>query len=133
MKRNLFLINGTTYVWARSEKVAEKVYNEERSVEAVTVELIPNDATVYIQQESEGAEKAWWLSRLDGYIQLDQYTVAEAFDGCDYDMVPHVMGDLFLKITQESVINGDYLKIENYKGQWRAIDMIAFHGMQYFC
>lgn len=77
--RNLHLVNGTDYIWTTSEDRAKEVYVTEVMEEANTVELIPADKHVYIQEPDGGGEGIWWFNLHPGWEVIEEHTVAEYF------------------------------------------------------
>ncbi|MBG9944666.1 hypothetical protein ABE237_00685 [Brevibacillus formosus] len=77
--RNMFLINGTDYIWATSGKRAKEVYEQDVLEEVKTVEPLPADKPVYIQEPPSGGEGLWWFKLHDGWKLIRQTTVSEYF------------------------------------------------------
>lgn len=89
--RNLFLVNGTEYIWAPSEERAKEVFNADVLEDAESAELIAADKPIYIQEPPGGGEELWWFKLHDGWKLTKETTVGEFFSGyCgDYDMIAY--------------------------------------------
>lgn len=89
--RNLFLVNGTEYIWAVTKEKAKEVFAEDYMEEVDSAVLIPADKPVYIQEPANGGESIWWFKLHDGWKLLKETTVGNYFPGyCgDSDMIAY--------------------------------------------
>lgn len=87
--RNLFLINGTEYIWALSEEKAKEIYATDVLEDVETAELIAADRPIFIQDPLNCGDGLWRFKLHDGWKLIKETTVGEFFSGyCgDYDLI----------------------------------------------